>query len=979
MINFPNGYIIETAKPQDAFLVYGELNNTGFVAKGFRLNVPNLSHSGWGQKNELFLHLQSYLARLDSGRRIQFRYKRDSNYRRILDKYDADTECFSDLPFAREFRNRISAQFRKEMENHELRREYLTLYLSRPAKEFISGALDVNSEKAMNAFAEKVTGCFESEFLLLKSAFTFPVEKLTALELFEEFFSSVNKSITSDAVDFEKLFTPNFAEIYQNEYSAVDHSGIDRNSQTVTDRGYGMYGDGMYHNILTLKQLPSFELTPFYGNVMLDGDAGNFSVTVNMRPLNKVKTIEKLEARQAAAQRDLEADPSAIAYRSEVDAFGKMIYRMGAGEDVPFEAEYLIHIWNRDLEQLQQDTEKIRIVAANLQCSFMLFDLTVQTEAQFLKTLPGNLYYKKWDPLFTLHRSFAAMIPFNSTFLGCEDDFQALFHGDHRNIICLNGFFGGTPQHAASFGQSGSGKSVNTLGELLQTFGFYKKVVIIEEGASYLMLTRIFGGQFIEIDLNNNQVLNYFDTCGAPLNASQMDFVANFLTCMCGRANDDEIIQDRTAIISHYVTRIYDAAWQEWWNKNTALRSDIARKAMTMEWMLPRQPSGRNTLLDCFTDFSETMSKDITELHPEELLIFNYFHSISNEKITEYIVENSAVLRDVSYAYMKPEDMPYHSQIVEMIRSTPDPVHRREDTNRIATRLAQYTVESGRGGLFDGVTNIDLSARLIHFEIGKMANASENFKAMIGMVIGNLVRNQIVNLPRTAWKLYIFEEAPRFLRIPGAADIMKQSYAQFRKFNCRAWTITQEAGQLVSADGVADIIMGQSKQYYFLKNKDKGNMAFFRRFAALSEDTVEDIMTFPSPEHIPGKKYSSFAYYVDNGEYPLVGVVRHYADPLTIAIASTSGNAFTKREEECRRLRILYPQLDEGALLIEYLNRQKIDNPPLQLLRQIIKDHDYSLLEKLHEALIRQSMIYAGFTPAEIQDRISMEQQKFLN
>ena len=157
MINFPNGYIIETEKPQDAFLVYGELNNTGFVAKGFRFNVPNLSHSGWGQKNELFLHLQSYLARLDSGRRIQFRYKRDSNYRRILDKYDADTERFSDLPFAREFRNRISAQFRKEMENHELRREYLTLYLSRPAKEFIFGALDVNSEKAMTAFTEKVT------------------------------------------------------------------------------------------------------------------------------------------------------------------------------------------------------------------------------------------------------------------------------------------------------------------------------------------------------------------------------------------------------------------------------------------------------------------------------------------------------------------------------------------------------------------------------------------------------------------------------------------------------------------------------------------------------------------------------------------------------------------------------------------------------------------------------------------------------
>ena len=147
---------------------------------------------------------------------------------------------------------------------------------------------------------------------------------------------------------------------------------------------------------------------------MLESNVGNFSVTVNLKPLNKVRTIKKLEARQAAAQRDLEAEPSAIAYRSEVDAFGRMIYRMEAGEDCPFEVEYLIHIWNVNLESLQQDTDQLRLVATNLQCQLMMHDLTVQSEAQFLKTLPGNLYYKKWDAVFTLHRSFAAMIPFNS-------------------------------------------------------------------------------------------------------------------------------------------------------------------------------------------------------------------------------------------------------------------------------------------------------------------------------------------------------------------------------------------------------------------------------------------------------------------------------------------------------------------------------------------------------------------------------------
>lgn len=66
-----------------------------------------------------------------------------------------------------------------------------------------------------------------------------------------------------------------------------------------------------------------------------------------------------------------------------------MIYRMGAGEDVPFEAEYLIHVWNRNLEELQQETEQLRLIATNLQCGMMMHDLTVQAEAQFLKTFPA--------------------------------------------------------------------------------------------------------------------------------------------------------------------------------------------------------------------------------------------------------------------------------------------------------------------------------------------------------------------------------------------------------------------------------------------------------------------------------------------------------------------------------------------------------------------------------------------------------------
>ena len=960
MLRFPNGYILEAEDPTRSFLVYGELNATGAAAKGWRLAVPNLSHATAAQKNELCRNLQAYLSRFDASRRIQFRFDKDSDYRDILDRYAEDTRKAAGNPFVKRFREEHLDTFRKEIDEHRIWREYLTVYIARPTKEFIAGALDVSSVKEMQDFMNRVGRAFQTEELLLRGAFPFEVRPLTMLELFKSFSNTVNCSQIGQRIDYGKRFTPNLMEVYESDFGEQDLSPFSRRGSTTSSRGYCMFGDGLYHNILTLKSLPPFELFPFYGNALLENNIVNLSVTVNMRATNPARTIEKLEARQAAAQRDLEADPSAIAYKSEVDQLQNTIYRMGGGEDIPFEVEYLIHLWNSDLEQLKRDTEQIRLQATNLHLTLYMHDLTTQSAAQFLKTFPGNLYYRKWDPLFVLHRSFAALIPFNSTFTGCESAPQAIFHGDHHNIVCLNGFHGGTPQHAGSFGQSGAGKSVNTLGELLQICCFYDKIVILEEGASYQMFTRVTGGSYIEIDVNGNMVLNYFDTRGVPLDAGQMEFVANFLTNMCGRSSDAEVLQDRVAMLSHYVNQAYQFSFLEWWNHHIPEHREVARTAMTVEWMRERQSAGRNTVQECFSDLREALARDAAKRTASEKEIADYHEKITGNQITEYIVEAPPLLRDIAYAYMKPEDMPYHSQIVEMIRSTPDPTHKREETNRIATRLAQYMAESGQGGIFDGITNVDLSNRVLHFEIGKMANASDNFKGMITMVIGNLVKNQVVNMPRKQLKMFIFEEVVRFLPFPGFPAFIKQCYAQLRKANCRALSITQEAGQLMVSDGagstVGTIIMSQAKQYYFLKNKDKENMAYFRRFANLSDDTVEAIMTFPSPEHIPGKrKYSSFVYYVDNGEYPIVGVVRHYAGELTLATASTNGEAYTEREEALRQLRVRCPNKSEGELLLEYLERRKLDNPALRLVDAMLRNGDVSRLDDLKEEILQLS------------------------
>jgi len=973
MATFPNGFIIKTERPEESFLVYNDLDSSGIVTAGFRLFVPNLSHASVEEKNDLYTNLQSYLSRCDVRQRIQFRYEKDSNYWDMLQQYERDTEELASDLFSVKVRQDLAQEIRRKIENNELRREYTYIFLTCKLTDFFKGALDVSTEKSRRNFENAVSSYFSTQYNLLKSAFPFRIDRMDHVDLFAMFYRSVNQSLSSGSFDYAKIFTPYLDEIYLSDFCASPP--VSGKSDPGPSRGFCMYGDGLFHNVLIMSKIPSFDLIPFYGNAFIDNCINNFTISVNMQCCDKTKVIEKLEARQAAAQRDLEADPSAIAYQFEVDQLEKTIYRLGAGEDVPFQAEYIVHIWDSDQTRLESNTATLRQIASNLHCDLYMHDLATQSYSIFVKTLPGYTFYQRWgESLFVLHRSFAALIPFNSSFTGCPEKFQALYYGDHNNLVGIDLFYGGTPQHFAVFGQSGSGKSVNVLSLLLQSFPFYGKLVVIEEGASYLMLTRILGGQFIEIDVNSNLCLNYFDTCGTPLNASQLEFVTNFLTCMCGQSKDDELIQDRAAMLTHYVHKIYEASFQEWKTKHFSKMNEIARRTLTVQWMMPNQPMGRNTVLDCFFDLRDALEKEPSARNAVEVQMCEYYSNVKEETITECIIDSGEILRDVTYAFMTPEDMPYHSQLVEMIRSTPELSHKREDTNRIATRLAQYALESGRGCLFDGVTNIDLSNRMLHFELGKMANSSGNFKSLIGLVIGNLVKNQIVNMPRSVWKMYIFEEAQRFLSIPGGDAIMMQSYAQFRKFNCVAATITQEAGQLMTGNGtgsnVGSIVMGQSKEYFFLKNKDKQNLEYFTRYAKLSSSAQEKILNFPSPEHIPGRKYSSWVYYVDNGEYPIVGVVRHYANELTIAVASTSGDAFAKREEEIRRLRILYPAMSEGDLLIEYLTRSKLDDPSIRLLKEMIADRDFSRADELLEDLIRYILMQNGLTYSLASEKI---------
>ncbi len=929
MLQLPDGYIVKTENPDDSFLIYGELSPRGFVSKGYRLEIPALGNAGNSLKNDLFLRLSGWLASQNLDKRLQLRYTRDADYRDILNTYQAATEKYADDVWSRHIRNGIYNKINRKITGRSLRREYVDIYFSRKLNTYLKGGFIPESPQERSAFEREVAAAFANDMSDLGTFLALPVKPLGAVELFREFYRAVNKSSLDLEIDYKALFDCRLSEIYSCEYAGI----------TTTEPGHASFtSDGYFHQILTLHDFPKTDMTPFYGSKLLDNSLQNLTIAVNIEPQDVEKTIEEKQKHWKRVRADLLEEESEVAATAGLDELTEHIYRLGKGEDLPLKIEYVVHTWNRNLAELQSDATILKQAATSMFTSLDSYDLGLQSLHNFTKTLPGYLFYPRRDALLDcMHRPLAALLPFSSSFVGKGKDGNILFEGDHGNLMTFSFFDGPTPQHTLCLGQTGSGKSVNFVSILSQSFYEFDKIVIIEEGGSYFNLTRIYGdeAQYVVIDPGADLTLNCFDTCGLPLTPAQIEFVTTFLVAMCGESSDLEKIQDRAAIITPYVVAVYNDAYNEWRSRHRNELEQAARMSLTVEAIIPKLPPDRNTALDAWFELREILAKPESELEGFEKEVMERYCSRTVQEINDHIIDDPEMLRNIVYAFMGKGDMPYHSQLVEAIRETSLSHLEKSETNRIAARLAVYSVESGKGCLFDGETTIDLTKRWVHIELGKMAQSGNVLKNLVGIAINNLVKNQIVSMPRSTKKLYLFEEASRFLMIPGAAEIMMQSYAQFRKFSCCAVTITQSIAQMAQS-GVGQIIMTQSKMFLFLKNTDAAELDLIGNYIALSDEAKRNIMEFPAPEHLPANdRYSSFLLYAQRANWPMVGVGRNYAGPAILAAAATSGDLHSRLARILKEISARCPDMPFADQLLRATDLLMEDNNLFRLLDKL--------------------------------------------
>jgi type IV secretory pathway VirB4 component len=221
----------------------------------------------------------------------------------------------------------------------------------------------------------------------------------------------------------------------------------------------------------------------------------------------------------------------------------------------------------------------------------------------------------------------------------------------------------------------------------------------------------------------------------------------------------------------------------------------------------------------------------------------------------------------------------------------------REQNAQLAMLLLPWCRGGTHGALFDGETNLSLTGKIAHFELGYIPESARELKAAAGFLITNYTRQHILSLPRAVRKRNVYEEVARFLEFPEGERIVRESYAQMRKFNTWNISIVQQYARFKESR-IRSAVFGNSRQFFFMRQNVRADLEDIATDIALPEVTKQTIMSYPLPDQQTGEKFAPFTYYHLDGQRPLCGTVHNVASAEMLYCSSTNGEHFEKRALE---------------------------------------------------------------------------------
>ena len=904
----PNGYFIRD------LLVFNHLRRGGYVAKGFVIEAPDMTNSPVADLNDFQDQLCLLLASLNENQRLQVQYFCDSDYKTELLRYQQETERFTNV-WTKRVRNERFTRYWQAMSERKLRRQRVIFYISR-ALENVPKSFQ--SATARRDYYSVLLDQLQSEFEhvhrllieILASAGT-RILPMTDLDHYRHFKRFLNPSF-NDRFDFDVSdgFAPELS-IQENCWHSEGNGQSD----------FGFFLDGHYHSLIVLTRWPR---TTYPGLIqrLTNLRLLDYTITVNVDPLPVSKEISKEEKEHDRVAGDY-ASEKKISLLTVMEKKQKKIHALMQGQTLPFHAMLVIRVWDKTRDGLNAKAGAIKN-AVNSMNSAQYFESNLPSTSRnlFFQTWPGWTWSRyEYRKLYCEHRYLADMLPVASTFTGHLATAEAIFEGPASNLIGVETFSGSddnkAPQHAVLLGMSGAGKSVTVCDLLTQTEGYFGYTVIIEEGLSYGIYTQTVDEEArpIIIHPDGDLTINYLDTKRLPLTPDHLSAATALAARMIGTSAQEDRQMLRQAQIAKYINLLYEDSFQDWCKRRHDQLLSITRHAMALQrFRAERMPPGATTL-ETFADFRDQAEVGHSSHSASGPLRWNdwaqgYLQQFDEAAVLKFLKDprTSKEVRNLAFAYFVPEEFPTHRMLQELMMLDPMGAER-DQIMEIATLLLPWCRDGNYGCLFDGTSNLSLTGKIAHFELGYIPESAKELKSAAGFLITNHARKHIMTLPRAVRKRNVYEEVARFLDIPGGQEIVQESYAQLRKFNCWNISIVQQYARFKQSR-IRSAVFGNSRQFYIMRQNDRADLEDMGRDIALPEVTQHAIMNYPLPDHQTGQKYSPFTYFHTDSTRNLCGTVHNVASPEMLYCSSSSGEHFDRRAKELRQS----PSIVEGII-----------------------------------------------------------------
>jgi len=882
----PDGYFIRD------LLVFNGLRQGGVVSKGFIFEPPDLDNAQISDLNEFQDQISILLASLGEHQRLQVQYFCDSDYRTELLRYQQETAKMDNV-WTKRCRNERFIRSWQAMLERKLRRQRLILYISRKIS---TSPRRFHSAKARTEYYEAILDQLGAEFAQIHETLTgvFSAQgarilPMTDADHYRHYKTFLNPSL-GERFDYDVVdsFEPDLS-IQENCWHSEGNGQSD----------HGFWMDGYYHSVLVLTRWPKMT-HPGLIRRLTNLRLLDYTITVNVDPLPVRQEILKEEKEHDRIAGDY-ASEKKLSLLTVMEKKQRKIAALTRGDTLPFNVHFIVRTWDKTKEGLSAKTSAIKN-AINSMNGAQYFESALPSTSRklFYETWPGWTWGRyEFRKLYGENRYIADMFPFSATFTGHLETAEAIYEGSAHNLVGIKTFSSqdanASPQHAVLLGMSGAGKSVTVCDLLSQTEGYFAYTVIIEEGLSYGIYTQTVdpSAKPIIIQPDGDITINYLDTKALPLTPDHLASATALVARMAGISQHEDKQMLRQAQIAKYVNLLYEDVFQDWSRKNSEKLLSVARHARALqEHRRHRMPPGATTL-EAFADF-----RDWSSAHADEARA--YLDQFAEHDVLKFQKDpnTSKNVRNVAFAYLKPEEYPTHRMLQELMCLDAAGADK-DQIIEIATLLLPWCRDGNYGVLFDGVSNLSLTGKIAHFELGYIPDSAKELRAAAGFLITNDARKHIITLPRALRKRNVYEEVARFMDIPGGEEIVKESYAQLRKFNCWNISIVQQYARFKQSR-IRSAVFGNSRQFFLMRQNDRADLDDIAQDIAIPEVTKHAIMSYPLPDHQIGQKYAAFTYLHIDSRRPICGTVHNVASPEMLYCSSSSGEHFEKRAKQLR-------------------------------------------------------------------------------